>query len=74
MTIPGAVQNTQRNIPKAGILDNFDKILARELECGNFAKVAEDTYRLPPDGMPYELPMPKVLIAKPQVATSRLFF
>ena len=27
---------------------------------GNFANVTEDTYRLPPDGMPYELPMPKV--------------
>ena len=45
---------------QAGILDNLDKILAREIELGNFANVTEDTYRLPPDGMPYELPMPKV--------------
>ena len=55
-----AVAQTQRNIPKSGILDNFDKILDRELECGNFARVDTDTFRLPPDGMPYELPMPKV--------------
>ena len=40
---------------QAGILDNLDKILAREIELGNFANVTEDTYRLPPDGMPYEL-------------------
>ena len=45
---------------QAGILDNLEKILAREIELGNFANVTEDTYRLPPDGMPYELPMPKV--------------
>ena len=57
-----AVAQTQRNIPKSGILDNFDKILERELECGNFARVDTDTFRLPPDGMPYELPMPKVCV------------
>ena len=44
---------------QAGILDNLDKILAREIELGNFANVTEDTFRLPRTACPTSSQCPR---------------
>ena len=46
--IGSAVERTNRPINKSAILGSLEALLTREVEAGNFMKVAEDTYSLPP--------------------------
>ena len=46
--IGSAVERTNRPINKSTILGNLESLLTREVEAGNFMKVGEDTYSLPP--------------------------
>ena len=46
--IGSAVERTNRPINKSGILGNLEALLTQEIEIGNFMRVAEDAYSLPP--------------------------
>ena len=56
--ICSAVERTTRQINKPAILSNLGMLLSKEVECGNFSKVGEEMYRLPPNGTPYQPPTP----------------
>ena len=65
------MERTNRPINKSAILGNLEALLTREVEAGNFMRVAEDTYSLPPlppstYQPPTSLPMP---VATPPLPT-----
>ena len=72
--IGSAVERTNRPINKSAILGSLEALLTREVEAGNFMKVAEDLYSLPPlppstYQPPTSYPMP---IATPPIAGSNI--
>ena len=68
------MERTNRPINKSAILGSLEALLTREVEAGNFMKVAEDTYSLPPlppstYQPPTSYPMP---IATPPIPGSNI--
>ena len=46
--IGSAVERTNRPMNKSAVLESLDSLLSREVDAGNFMRVGEDTYSLPP--------------------------
>ena len=46
--IGSAVERTNRPMNKSAVLESLETLLSREVDAGNFMRVGEDTYSLPP--------------------------
>jgi len=65
--IAKAVETSHRQIYRAAVLGNLDLILTKEVELGNFIKVAEDQFRIAPFASPFH-PQHSLLALNPPLA------